>query len=244
MNCNDFEAEIHTLSRKRLTDFANQFRIHAESCDRCAERWTEKSALALGIDCLSSAIAQEEPSAQVEGILLAEFRNEFACTGQVTSLPSRVNWRQLSRITAVAASILIILGASVYCWRYFRTRTETDDEIIAVPLPPAVEQATAGTNVAPANIVTKHRSQRAHRATLARLRHSQTPAEQVTEFFPLMIGVDLDSMEAARMVRVELPASELRNFGLAIGPELSTAPVKADVVLGYDGQARAIRFVH
>ena len=38
-------------------------------------------------------------------------------------------------------------------------------------------------------------------------------------------------------------ARALAAAGLPVGPEMSKDPVKADVVLGYDGLARAIRFV-
>ena len=67
--------------------------------------------------------------------------------------------------------------------------------------------------------------------------------EVVTEFYPLMESADLDSLEVFLMVRVELPGSALRAAGLPVAPELINEPVTADVMLGYDGLARAIRFV-
>jgi hypothetical protein len=45
------------------------------------------------------------------------------------------------------------------------------------------------------------------------------------------------------MVRVELPGSALGEVGLPVDPETAKTPVKADVLLGDDGLARAIRFV-
>ena len=54
--------------------------------------------------------------------------------------------------------------------------------------------------------------------------------------------------EWLRIVRARIPRSELRRFGLASAPVFSpTQPspdVAADVVLGNDGTARAIRFIH
>jgi len=44
-------------------------------------------------------------------------------------------------------------------------------------------------------------------------------------------------------VRVELPGSALGEVGLPFDPETAPESVKADVVLGQDGLARAIRFV-
>jgi hypothetical protein len=68
-------------------------------------------------------------------------------------------------------------------------------------------------------------------------------AELVSAFYPLMEGEDLDSSEVAQVVRVELPASALGVAGVSIGADISTVPVKAEVALGYDGLARAVRFV-
>jgi hypothetical protein len=59
----------------------------------------------------------------------------------------------------------------------------------------------------------------------------------------LVEGGDIDSEQVSQVVRVELPASALSAAGVLVGPDVSTVPVKADVVLGYDGLARAIRFV-
>jgi hypothetical protein len=67
--------------------------------------------------------------------------------------------------------------------------------------------------------------------------------EVVTEFFPLLEGDDLSSLESGQIVRVELQGSELLAVGLPVDAAMTGEPVKADVVLGHDGLARAIRFV-
>jgi hypothetical protein len=58
-----------------------------------------------------------------------------------------------------------------------------------------------------------------------------------------MDGIDLDSLEAVQAVRVELPASALNDLGFQTDREAPTRSIKADVLLGHDGLARAIRFV-
>jgi hypothetical protein len=68
-------------------------------------------------------------------------------------------------------------------------------------------------------------------------------AEVVTEFFPLREGEDITALDSLEVVRVELPGSALGEVGLPVDPETMNEPVKADVVLGQDGLARAIRFV-
>ncbi|MDQ3687901.1 MAG: hypothetical protein M3430_20175, partial [Acidobacteriota bacterium] len=65
----------------------------------------------------------------------------------------------------------------------------------------------------------------------------------VTEYMPLTGGGSLSGMEGGQIVRVEVPRSALASFGLPMNAERAGERVKADVVLGYDGVARAIRFV-
>jgi hypothetical protein len=50
-------------------------------------------------------------------------------------------------------------------------------------------------------------------------------------------------MESGQMIRVELPRSALASFGLPMNMERADERIKADVVVGNDGLARAIRFV-
>jgi hypothetical protein len=45
------------------------------------------------------------------------------------------------------------------------------------------------------------------------------------------------------MVRVELPRSAMVSFGLPVHMDRVNEKVKADVLLGVDGLAQAIRFV-
>jgi len=68
--------------------------------------------------------------------------------------------------------------------------------------------------------------------------------EVATAFLPLVYGNV--PVTDAQLVRLEVPRSALRSFGLlGIEPadESSSATVVADVVVGEDGLARAVRFV-
>lgn len=64
-------------------------------------------------------------------------------------------------------------------------------------------------------------------------------AEDTTEFFPLMYSNV--PMISGLTVRLELPQSALWSFGL--DPDDPSGKVLADVVIGQDGLARAVRFV-
>jgi len=67
--------------------------------------------------------------------------------------------------------------------------------------------------------------------------------EIATSFISLTQGYTLSMSEGGQVVRVELPRSALASFGLPVNGGRVNEPVKADVVVGNDGIARAIRFV-
>ena len=68
-----------------------------------------------------------------------------------------------------------------------------------------------------------------------------TTREVATGFIPLML--EPDPLERGRLVRVKLPRSALTVFGLPVSEERSEERIQADVLVGEDGLARAIRFV-
>ena len=73
---------------------------------------------------------------------------------------------------------------------------------------------------------------------------ADTRAEEVaTDFIPLVQAGPYTQSEEGHLVRVELPRSALASFGLPVNAEAADGRVKADVLMGQDGIARAIRFV-
>ena len=67
------------------------------------------------------------------------------------------------------------------------------------------------------------------------------PREIATEFFPLMdVAIPFDRGE---LLRVIVPASTMRSVGLPVNEDRLTERVQADVLVGEEGLARAIRFV-
>jgi hypothetical protein len=67
--------------------------------------------------------------------------------------------------------------------------------------------------------------------------------EIVTAFLPLVEAESLAAIESGHIMRVEMPREALVSFGLPMNQERAGGLVKADVLLGDDGVARAIRFV-
>ena len=67
--------------------------------------------------------------------------------------------------------------------------------------------------------------------------------EIATEFMPVGYMNAANLQDGGQIVRVELPRSAMASFGFPINMDRYNEKVKADVLLGVDGLARAIRFV-
>ncbi len=152
---------------------------------------------------------------RVEAALLREFAKQAA--------PHRAgHWRWW------------LAAAAVICAVVFATlpRPEVSLEISAVyPSAPAPKVAVAAMPAA----------RRAVRRGPQRV--ASVPAEAVTEFIPVVPGAVLEAGESGRVVRVQLPRTALGAFGFPVNEERIAERISADVLLGDDGSARAVRFV-
>lgn len=67
--------------------------------------------------------------------------------------------------------------------------------------------------------------------------------ELATEFLPVTGAEFLPPPVRGQLVRVQVPRSTMRSFGLPVVEERSSERIRADLLLGEDGLARAVRFV-
>jgi hypothetical protein len=253
MNCQDFEMLVLALARNQLLDaFARkQGLTHAEVCVRCATRLTEERALLVAVSAVIDELAEEEAQPRVEAALLTAFRQQVTATASpgVISMPVKTGHWEGRQRWAIAAGILILISVLVIFWQRSRSLDQqrqarsgspapaTTPGPTTPPLPKPVidhEQLVAQQPLAPG----LHKRVR-HRT----FRNNSDEAEEVTRFFPLIEGDDLAELENVLLVRVEVPSSALSDVGLRVAPGAANVPVTADVMLGPDGLARAIRFV-
>ena len=69
----------------------------------------------------------------------------------------------------------------------------------------------------------------------------KAPKEVTTRFYPLMELAP--AFERGELVRMTVPASTMSDFGLFVNASHRDDAVQADVLIGQEGLARAIRFV-
>jgi hypothetical protein len=73
---------------------------------------------------------------------------------------------------------------------------------------------------------------------------SEVAANEVkTDFVPLTYLNSATAMDSGIVVRVEVSREKLAAMGLPLNLERADEKIKADIVLGDDGVARAIRLV-
>jgi hypothetical protein len=73
--------------------------------------------------------------------------------------------------------------------------------------------------------------------------NNEAPREFVTQFYPIMQGVELIPLEGGQVVRVRMPRSNLTPLGIPFNQERANETIKADVLVS-NGLARAIRLVY
>ena len=259
MNCQDFEASINDLARDQIMDSATRAAAlaHSEGCRECAARLADERMLSAGLGRLA-ATGGEAP-ARVEAALLAAFRERKQVPAAPLVAPIKPHaWRRWAIAAAAAVLILIALVAL----RANQPATEPAEQATTAQPDPARPN-----NVQPAPAVQTPREQKnpvaprnrkrelQNRYADGRPRRSTPPAEDdkgnvaagdyevATDFIPLTHRGSFAQWEGGQIVRVELPRTALASFGLPVNPERAGERVKADVVVGNDGMARAIRFV-
>jgi hypothetical protein len=265
MNCNDFETKITDLARGQVMDAEARDRAtaHAAVCRRCAARLRDEQRLTAGLREWSASFSDEQMPARGEAQLLAAWRAERS-RAPVTERARR--WP----VWAAAAAVIIALMA-LAAIRFVEARKpqavagnsqEQRQESSPAPSPanplamPTPEQAVIPPHRAhhaprsgPQKVVRKQAGDASLATTQpadanAAAANDDEPASEIaTAFIPLAGGRSFAPSESLQLMRIELPRSALVSFGLPMNVERADQRIKADVLVGNDGIARAIRFV-
>jgi hypothetical protein len=115
--------------------------------------------------------------------------------------------------------------------------------VVRVPAPLGRPEPIAWYPVPPAIASIKSSPAVQHAPVHKPTHRSRTDQFATTEFVALPYGDDSLVEESATIVRIELPRSALRLAGFNVAQERANDRIQADVVLGADGLAHAVRFV-
>jgi hypothetical protein len=195
---------------------------HLAECRECSRRLAEEENLTAGLRAWAAASAGERAPDRVEGKLIEAFRQ--------SRKPATVRgWVPLAAAASIAAALLL--------FKTFSPVREAPG--VAPPPPPPVEASKSVTPpIETAAIAPRRARARAPRRVVR-------PAQEQPEvnFLPVAQGDGWTPLDGGRLVRVELPRSALRAFGLPMNEERAQEQIQADVMLSNDGLLRAIRFV-
>jgi hypothetical protein len=261
MNCNDLEGLVDGLARGQIMEASlrENALAHAKSCAICGVRLDDERTLTAGLRGLSAAAAAEEAPSSVESALLAAFRDQHSAKPAPVFAGARYSARRWAYVAvgAAAAAVIIMmlwLGGSRSEVSQPAVPEKADGREPAIPpthenrlaaprpeLSPVTNDLKLATQRGPAPRRIKNARQ--SNRTVNKPDEATGDAEIATDFIPLMNRDSLGQLDSGQVMRVELPRSALMSFGLPMNMERADERIKADVVVGSDGLARAIRFV-
>jgi len=151
--------------------------------------------------------------------------------------PMIVSWRPW--IASAAAVVLVV--AALFSWSV-KQPTVIDKRYVLPNAsrhtsPPTVEKATTPRAVVPTAANATPRPARRKNTT------QRASVVRPSGFIELPGSDGLPAFESGEIVRMEVPVATLPSYGIDISSGSTGGPVEADILIGQDGFARAIRLV-
>jgi hypothetical protein len=247
MTCQHREADLVDLARGALAhdEAASELRRHLDVCRVCAARFERERLLTAGLRSLAEGAAVPE-GAETEQQLMEAFASRATPPRPSRWVTPATRWWAL----ATAAGVVLFLG-SWAAVRWLNTSparlVSTESPVAEAIAPPRAEDSKAAVSI-PGRALVRASSDSNGRLPAARprrtmLRDERRPdVDEFAGFIPLPAADRFPGFDSGMIVRVAIPTASLPAFGLTIAPD-ATRTVDADVLVGQDGQARAIRLV-
>lgn len=270
MNCEKFQTVVGDLAHDLLMEANEQAAAlgHSDECSECAARLLDERNLTLGLRALANDMKEATAGPQLEAKMLAAFREQQNGKGVV--VPIRVERRRTWYwAAAIAATLLVAFAIFVVQGNLANKRDQfagnnppkVTDGGVAKPIDRPTEVKVSSDGLEPTPLVPQPRPKRndvavvhkpkalAPRANLNNAVASTVatqpaaPVEVTTDFYPIGYTNTPNLQEGGQLLRVELPRASVARFGLPVNMDRAGQRIKADVLVGSDGLAQAIRFV-
>jgi hypothetical protein len=258
MNCQRFEDLVNDIAREQILDVSvrSEALAHSRACGHCAARLENEFAITDRLRNFASSFESVDAPARVEAQLLAAFGESSPVSSQPPHMSRQLYWPGYW-IAAIAAMLLVVFALSVFRLRQLVPAAEKTNAVSVAkagsptspassPLVPATGRHDQTQPSAPRKQTLAVRHNRRNAASTTNQAKPTGPTgnnEIATDFLPVTYGGVANLADGGRMVRVELPRSAMASFGLPVNMDRANERVKADVLLGVDGLAHAIRFV-
>ena len=168
---------------------------------------------------------------------LASGLRTLAADWQSVETPARVE----SRVTAafLGQAGLTVLRPAIRWWVPVVTWATATAAVVAL----AMFLARPRQVIAPAHRTVSSRVQLAAAEPPADLESLGDVSDAESDFIPLPNAARIEPNEDLNVVRVEVPRAAMIALGYAVSEDRASESVEAEVVLGPDGLARAVRFL-
>ena len=255
MNCQRFEQVVSELARRQMmeADVRTEAVSHSEACGQCLARLRDEEALTRGLRLLAVDMDSIQAPDEVELKLREAFRGR-----QVGARAGNGSGRSRYWWAAVAAVLLVAMSVAAMWWR----ANAPQQNFAGNGTPKQVETPREANSVGPTEVKPNEDE---YRAAVLPPRQIQTPRpvhrnnatrklpetqmanhvsnEIATDFVPIGDMNPASLQDGGQIVRVRLRRSTLVRFGFPVNMDRYNENVKADVLVGVDGLAHAIRFV-
>lgn len=257
MNCQKFESVVSELARGQMmaAEQRAEALAHGEECADCTIRLHNEKTLTRGLQSLAAEMESLSAPAGAERELLNAFRAHHQVVVPMAKkrIAPRYWW-------AAAVAAMILIAISVAAFRSSSVRFDEPQQARKPQQQPQPKPGVANESQQPKlepvdeeqgpkvdQVVRDLKPRRPRPANTRRPANAQVANhvvnEVATDFIPLSYMNAANLQDGGQIVRVQLPRSALANFGLPVNMDRYNEKVKADVLLGADGMAHAIRFV-
>lgn len=253
MNCQSFENVVTDLAREQLIEAAlrEEALHHSDACAACAARLSEERSLSMDLRALVAEMNSLHAPEQVESFLLESFNEQRLV---LQARPQRWNYLGLS----AAAVLLMAFAIGVAVWNSRVPLESGASDVVAAKPTANTPRPVANSSPEPQPAATakpERDSDSRKQRHVGKSRHSNarpdasqrvaalSESEVTTDFVPIGYVNSASLQDGGSVVRVELPRSTIVSMGFALNMDRYGERVKADVLMGADGLARAIRFV-
>jgi hypothetical protein len=261
MNCREFERTIIDLGADHLSGAPAPARAmaHAESCARCAALLDRELRMTAGLQAVAVEESAINAPERVRDALRAAFDRRQGRQAPA-SAPPAVSARS-ARLKSVwrmaAAAVLLLSAAGAALWLRGRTAEVGDisnhisghilGAAVNRPTPQSPPSKTPEEPVKPRLASRIHSSSATSRAAgRGRLRETQVKEgdREAGELFQLTSVANSGATEFTQTIHVEISRSMLLTMGLPVNIDRGEGPIKADIIIGEDGVARAVRILN
>lgn len=257
MNCQEFNELLNELASDRLLDALARKRalVHAGGCETCARQLAAQRALTAGLIEFADLTSRELPPARIKQQLRAAVAERrvapTAAPVSATVLPFKpaAKWSWQRQALAAAASILVLLTGSTLLWRNSISTDQTKLAALATPSPavaPVVQESPLGSPAAvvASQVAQQRQSVKRRQVRRARVVEPETDEQELaSEFVPLTLDTDERALANGTLVRLEVSRARLIAMGLPLRIEADRDTINAEVMMGDNGVAYAIRVV-